>query len=411
MKILHINTHTSKGGAAIVARNIHLQLLKNAFQSRFYAGRGVPDILNNIETLHISNFQFLSNVLIYRLSSIEAPFNTTQWLKLLPELLNWADVIHLHNVHGYYLPTSILKKILEKPVVWTLHDEWIMTGRCTFSSTCQDYRLGCPSCPHLDKYPNTFWDQAIKDFGVRRYLIKTSTVSLVSPSNILYQKLVSENFPKANLQVIPNPVNFQHLYSVHEGIKTKQKLKLEHDKVIFLFVANKIWTFRKGFDILESAIHLVEKGESITLVVIGNYNNQIQKKIQSLPIQVELIGELNDRSEINRYYSVSDFLIVPSREESFGLITIEALSQGCQVICSDIPVFRELTGNNGLFFPVGDFKQLALQIDKVIENKEKYKILDSNVYKIREKFSIQKVVKSYEEVYFRTIQKSHQGSR
>jgi len=83
------------------------------------------------------------------------------------------------------------------------------------------------------------------------------------------------------------------------------------------------------------------------------------------------------------------------------------LSQGCQVICSDIPVFREVTENKALFFPVGDFKQLALHINRVVENKERYKMLDSDVYKIREKFSIQKVVKSYEEIYSQTIEKSY----
>ncbi|MEA5557808.1 glycosyltransferase [Nodularia spumigena] len=399
MNILHIHTHTNLGGAAKVAKNLHLKLPQYGITSKLYAGRGIADISNNIEVLGIYQWQFVANALIYRLSSIEAPLNVDRWFKVLPALLDWADVIHIHNVHGYYMPTLVLEKILEKPVVWTLHDEWIMTGRCTFSGNCQRYKQGCYFCPHLDIYPSTLVDRARHDFITRHRLVTTSKAILVSPSNILRQKLIDAGFCAERIQVIPNPTEFQESYNLKERQIIKEELKLPHNKIIILFVANVISYDRKGFDILEAALHKLTNPEKFLLIVIGKYNEKIQKKLNNLPIQFRLMGTIDSRTEIKRYYASSDVLVVPSREESFGLVTTEALSQGCQVICSDIPVFREVTDGKAIFFPVGDAQELALKLNDFYNQKENYQVSDLFIKKIREKFSFETVVNAYIKQY------------
>jgi glycosyltransferase involved in cell wall biosynthesis len=139
--------------------------------------------------------------------------------------------------------------------------------------------------------------------------------------------------------------------------------------------------------------------------MIGKYNQKIQQRVNNLPIEVRLIGTIDSRTEINRYYAASDVLVVPSREESFGLVTTEALSQGCQVICSDIPVFREVTDGKAIFFPVGDAEQLASQLNKFLNQKEKYKISDLAINQIREKFSFEKIMNSYIDAYYLAFKK------
>jgi len=405
MKILHIHTHTTSGGAAAVAKNIHLKLSQYGFYSKYYAGSGISNKLNNVEILGVSQWRFLANALIYRFTSQEGTLNVNKWFKVLPTILNWSDVIHLHNVHGYYMPMVVLKKILEKPVVWTLHDEWIMTGRCTFSGNCQGYQQGCHPCPHLDKYPSTLVDRARQNFIDRHDLITKSKAILVSPSNILREKLIHAGFPAERIQVIPNPTEFQQFSPPEERQDIKQELKLPENKIIVLFVANVIGSYRKGFDVLESALHQLPNPDDFMLIMIGKYNQKIQQKVNNLPIEVRLIGTIDSRTEINRYYAASDVLVVPSREESFGLVTTEALSQGCQVICSDIPVFREVTDGKAIFFPVGDSQQLASQLNKFFNQKEKYKISDLAINQIREKFSFENILNSYIEAYYLAVKK------
>lgn len=73
---------------------------------------------------------------------------------------------------------------------------------------------------------------------------------------------------------------------------------------------------------------------------------------------VVFFGEANDRELINLYTNAKA-LVFPSLMEGFGLPAIEALSLGCPVICSDIPIFHEILGSHALYFNPNDPKDLA----------------------------------------------------
>ncbi len=68
------------------------------------------------------------------------------------------DVIHLHNLHGYYLHVGLLFAWLKRagiPVLWTLHDCWAFTGHCAFFdfADCPLWEAGCHDCPQVKSYP------------------------------------------------------------------------------------------------------------------------------------------------------------------------------------------------------------------------------------------------------------------
>ena len=81
------------------------------------------------------------------------------------KFLKWVDsyqpdLVHLHNIHGYYLHVGLLFKYLKKrniPVVWSLHDCWSFTGHCAhFDYVCCDkWKQGCFSCPQKKRYPTS----------------------------------------------------------------------------------------------------------------------------------------------------------------------------------------------------------------------------------------------------------------
>ena len=59
------------------------------------------------------------------------------------------DVIHLHNLHGYYINIKILFDYLKKAnkkVVWTLHDCWAFTGHCTHFDFVGCNKWKCKCC-------------------------------------------------------------------------------------------------------------------------------------------------------------------------------------------------------------------------------------------------------------------------
>lgn len=68
---------------------------------------------------------------------------------------------------------------------------------------------------------------------------------------------------------------------------------------------------------------------------------------------VSVAGWVSD-AELDAAYRRASALLLPTLFEGFGLPVLEALSRGCPVICSDLPVLREVAGDSASFVPVGD---------------------------------------------------------
>ena len=79
------------------------------------------------------------------------------------------DVVHLHNIHGYYINTKILFDYLirsNKRVIWTLHDMWSFTGHsgtCD-AKQCEKWKTGCNTCPAYRGYPESFVDRSKENY-------------------------------------------------------------------------------------------------------------------------------------------------------------------------------------------------------------------------------------------------------
>ena len=71
------------------------------------------------------------------------------------------DIIHLHNLHGYYINLPVLfgylKNEYKGKIIWTLHDCWAFTGHCTHFTfaKCEKWKTGCSHCPEKNNYPSS----------------------------------------------------------------------------------------------------------------------------------------------------------------------------------------------------------------------------------------------------------------
>ena len=84
---------------------------------------------------------------------------TDQFIKKINKID--PDVIHMHNLHGYYLHVGVLFTFLKdfgKPIIWTFHDCWPFTGHCAYFDrvNCEKWKSECNNCP-LTKYYPTSW--------------------------------------------------------------------------------------------------------------------------------------------------------------------------------------------------------------------------------------------------------------
>ena len=313
----------------------------------------------------------------------------------LVKLARDFDVVHLHNLHGYYLNyRRLLDGLQGKPVVWTWHDMWPITGRCGFSLECTEWRTGCASCPNMDYYPAALIDWAARDFTARSARLMTSTnLSIVTPSRWLADLGVQRGYSPANLTVIPNPVDLRH-FNPEKATAARRRLGLPDQAPLLLFVAANCDDPRKGFDdFCALAVRLNVRG-----IAVGHSSRRSARL-------VDIVGPVHSPATLADFYCAADALVVPSTSDNYPNTTIEA--QACGT-----PVFVYRTGGlpeqmppfwSGVARP-HDVDGLANLVQGFLSSKGK---TDSLIGRIREHavatWSPSTVAARYQAVYSRSL--------
>ena len=368
MRIVHINTSDRTGGAAQVARCLRSEQARRKHQVS----------LISRETLGIPRHL---NVLAYRLSSREGVFSSWSGFLRSGEFKN-AEIVHLHNAHGYYMPLWALTEILKKPCLWTLHDYWLLTGRCAMPEACTGFVTGCDPCPYKRKYPATWLDRAAIDFRYRRKLLG-SKVQFVSPSESTRIHFTNDCH---SIRTICNPVQMPD--QLPTRIDARHRLGLPLDRTVVLFSARRLGEPRKGLQTFLKALDGTRDSDRLHPVFVG------EKGSLRLP-GPGLVG----KAEMTDYLCASDIVVVPSTMETFGLIYAEAVIAGASVIAADIPIAREVLGRTGRFHAPNDHETLA----GLLREQPQYAGPESRSQAL-EMFSVRRACDLYLEAYAQAIE-------
>jgi glycosyltransferase involved in cell wall biosynthesis len=356
MNILIINSAAAQGGAAAIAYGLFESLSSMSdMHPIFISGRKgkVRDIL----TINDTMISFLANVFMFRIFGKEGALSEKRWSRILDKYLDWADVVHLHNIHGYYLPHSVVKIIISRPTVWTLHDYWLFTGRCASPCTCGVLIDKCSKCKQLGRYPSAWFDNARKTYRKKRELIENSKVVFATPSRAAKKSMIELGLPSNRVSVIENPMlNIPDEAMISDRSHVRKSLSLPLNKKIALFVSNRVDDKGKGFAVLDNALQRLSHPSEWQLVVIGRVSGVITSAVRS---NILFLGPIFDRKLLLNYFLAADIFVNPSYSETFGLVNVEALSCGCPVVCSDLPVFREIDQGGISFFEMGNAEDLA----------------------------------------------------
>lgn len=131
---------------------------------------------------------------------------------------------------------------------------------------------------------------------------------------------------------------------------------------------------RKNYaNLIEALARLHAKGSSLHLVIVGNDSGEmspIRDRIHSLDLSkyVKILSGLTDL-DVRCVYKLCRLFVFPSSYEGFGIPILEAMAAGRPMVLSDIPVFREITQGQGVYFPHGDPDSIAGAIDDVLYSK------------------------------------------
>lgn len=238
------------------------------------------------------------------------------------------DVIHLHNLHGYYINIKILFDYLKKAnkkVVWTLHDCWAFTGHCTHFdyNQCDQWINGCKSCRFHKEYPKSYLSAVRRNYLEKKKLFNSLTdVKYIVPSDWMKSVFSMSYLSQYEIDVLPNGIDLTKFHRVNSNIKTRYAIE---DKKIILGVAS-IWLETKGITYINKLSEDLDDKEYV-IVVIGNISDDV-----AVSEKIIKVSETSSIDELCEWYSCARVFINPTLQESQGLTTIEALACGTPAV-------------------------------------------------------------------------------
>jgi len=363
MKVLQINSVCGVGSTGRIATDIHQTLLEQRYESYIAYGRGEALNCDNAIKIgnKIDNYAHVAKTRVFDRHGFGSVKATKEFIKQVEELN--PDVIHLHNIHGYYINIEILFNYLKKankPVVWTLHDCWVFTGHCTNFDYigCQKWKGRCFNCPQKKKYPSSLlFDNSNLNYNQKKELFTgLNRLTIVTPSKWL-AGLVKESFlKKYPLEVVNNGIDLDIFKPSLSDFREKNNLE---DKFIILGVAN-VWTRQKGFNYFFELANELKRDEVIVLVGVT------EKQKKSLPFNILGISRTNSIQELAGIYSTADVFVNPTLEDNFPTVNLEALACGTPVITFDTGGSVEsIKEDAGLIVEKGNLLELINSIEKI----------------------------------------------
>lgn len=312
------------------------------------------------------------------------------------------DLIHLHNVHGYYLNIELLFQFLKdygKPVVWTLHDCWTYTGHCSHYTcvNCDKWKTQCYECPLKKDYPGSlFLDNSRWNYQKKKELFTSvSQMHLVTPSEWLKREVEQSFFGQHTdihpqgvpCTAVPNGIDLEKFQNTPSDLR--EKLGISEKKVI-LGVAN-VWTKQKGFEDFIRLAGMLD--DSYQLVMVGV--DESRKKL--LPENVIALERTKNIEELIELYSIADVYFNSSIEETMGLTTGEAICCGTPVIVYDSTAIAESVGEGcGYILNPGDILGVEKAIYEICKNRNRY---SEACLKYRKRFDQKLFTETYYEIY------------
>lgn len=393
MKILFINSVCGVGSTGRICTDLYNVMKDAGHQCCIAYGRGkAPEGYN---TIKIGNkVSIYLHAILSRFSDKQGFYSKHATKKFIKKIERFSpDVIHLHNMHGYYINIQYLFRYLAESkvkVVWTLHDCWAFTGHCTHFTflECNKWKNQCFSCVQKKEYPKSIWkDNSWKNYKIKKNLftlLVEEQMVLVTPS-LWLSKLVKESFlGKYRIEIINNGIDLSKFYPIESVFRKKHKL---NNKKLVLAVAN-VWNTRKG---LPSLLKLAQDlNNDFKVVVVG----RVQKKYTRKYKAILWISHTESVMELAEIYSACNVFINPTLEDNFPTTNLEALACGTPVITYDTGGSSEsLALNCGRIIEYKNYNALRYAVEKLA-----YIPLDKCVSQAK-KFTKENMIEGYKEVY------------
>lgn len=292
-------------------------------------------------------------------------FSTKSFLKKISRIS--PDIIHMHNFHGDYINLSMFFEYVKEnkiPVVWTLHDCWAFTGHCPYYSIlqCEKWITGCKHCNNYKEYPKSRFDDSEFMWNYKKNLfLGVDKLVIVTPSIWLSEQVKRSFLGNYPVRIIHNGINLNIFSPKSSEFRKKYGISEKQHMVLGVSFS---WGYRKGLDVFNKLAELLD--DTFVIVLVG-VNEVISKQLSKRIISIE---KTNNQEQLAQIYSAADVFVNPTREETLGLVNIEANACGTPVITFDTDGSPEcISSKSGFIVEKDNINDLKNRIEELCISK------------------------------------------
>lgn len=281
------------------------------------------------------------------------------------------DIIHIHNIHGYFLNYRVLFDYLAKcdiPVVWTVHDCWLYTGHCYYYSYigCNKWKSECVHCPQRKMFPSSWWaDRSKQNFRDKKAAFTSlpkERFTIVPVSRWIKGEMLQSFLKDYDFRVIHNGID-TNVFTIYDPTEVKRKYQLEGKRII-LGVAS-IWCEEKGWNDFMRLAEQLDEHERLVLVGVDEKHQAL------LPKHVTGISRTENIRQLAELYSAAEVFVNPTWQDNYPTVNLEAIACGTPVVTYRTGGSIEaVTESTGLVVEQGDIDGL-LKAVRTIEERGK----------------------------------------
>ncbi|MEZ5276212.1 MAG: glycosyltransferase family 4 protein [Opitutaceae bacterium] len=384
LRVLHINYHSSSGGATRSMLRLHRGLVACGTQSRLLVREGdaTDEVTDRFEAEIPETSRLNEQLFGYFLQHKGADVHRTEACTSIftvpfpgfdlvahPKVQE-ADVINLHWP-SYLLSPVTLGRLMDlgKPVFWTIHDQWAFTGGCHYSAGCEGYTRDCRDCPQLagelSRLPAAIHRE-------RRRQLRNRTLHVVGPSRWIVDCARRSTLLRDQpVHHVPYGIETDIFRPADQG-EARAALGLPSDGFILLFGADHLAEKRKGWHHLHAALDRVSRklGDSVPLHLA--YFGNTPDDLAEIPVTKHELGYIRDDEKLRLAYSAADLFLLPSLEDNQPNTVMEAMACGTPVAGFAVGALPDMItdSENGYLARVGDPEALSESIMRCARSPE-----------------------------------------
>jgi len=411
MRVLFINTNDKRGGAAIAANRLKHVLVRD-YQAECFSlvaygdkdASGIYPLRNKATQKAERALDIVSSKVGLQYQFF--PFSSLAIRAGIRRLK--PDVISLHNTHGGYFETSLLKSISRQaPVVWTLHDMWSFTGNAAHTFGDESW-AEMKNAGHLTKiYPAIGLNTGSFLLRQKSRIYRQSDLAVVTPSQWLYRLArKSPVFSGKEIRHIHNGVDLT-IFRPYDKAEVRATLNIPADGRVLMFsgetLKDNLW--KGGEHLIEVLKTIGARGKGpIHAIITGAREDQALTGLQDFTIHAT--GYIDGEQAMARYLAAADVFLYPTRADNLPNVLIEAIACGTPCVSFDIGGCKEIVqhGVNGVViepFKLGDMAEAVLAL---LYDDERRKAYSTEARRFAEKeFSVDQMARSYHDLFVSRI--------